>query len=276
MTEKAKSSDFMGRFREIISDPLNLLIPRHVDAGTVKDGLVTLHNGHRVPLRGEGAYYDSFSDILIINRGVHEPLEEYAFQQVLPHLPANPTMLELGAYWAHYSMWLKQKRPHATIHLVEPDPLRLQAGKENFERHGYEGAFIQESVGREGLRVDDWLRKNKIEYLHVLHSDIQGAEMEMLDMSQETLAEGRVGYAFISTHSQELHEKVRNRLASFGYRIEISSDFDNDTTSFDGFVLAVHPDNPIICPPPAPLGRTLIEGATPLMLVQSLRARVET
>lgn len=105
MVDKAGASDFHGRFREIVSDPLNLLIPRHPLAGTMDGDHVVLHNGNRVPLQGPGAYYGNFSDILVINRGVHEPLEEFAFQTVLTGLPAQPTMLELGAYWGHYSMW---------------------------------------------------------------------------------------------------------------------------------------------------------------------------
>jgi hypothetical protein len=31
---------------------------------------------------------------------VHEPLEEYVFQEVLRTMPEAPMMLELGAYWA--------------------------------------------------------------------------------------------------------------------------------------------------------------------------------
>ena len=107
MISKAEGSDFSGRFREIISDPLNLLIVRDPIAGSVIDGYVTLHNGIKVACSGPQAYYGRFSEILSLNRGVHEPLEEYVFQEVLARLPIGPSMLELGAYWGHYSMWLK-------------------------------------------------------------------------------------------------------------------------------------------------------------------------
>lgn len=111
MPPKASSSDLLGRFREIVSDPINLLIERVPQAGFIQDNLVCLHNGNRVHYSGKDAYYEGFSDILVINRGVHEPLEEFAFQECLKVLPQRPSMLELGAYWAHYSMWLKKKRP---------------------------------------------------------------------------------------------------------------------------------------------------------------------
>src|SRR5215470_628978 len=110
---KASDTDFLGRFREVISDPLNLLIERVPQAGIIERNEVYLHNGNRVPVSGAGVYYGPFSQLLVINRGVHEPLEEYVFQEVLKNLPASPLMIELGSYWAHYSMWLKKKRSNA-------------------------------------------------------------------------------------------------------------------------------------------------------------------
>lgn len=57
MPPKAQPNDFLGRFREVISDPLNLLIERVPMAGIVEANEVHLHNGLRVPVSGEGAYY---------------------------------------------------------------------------------------------------------------------------------------------------------------------------------------------------------------------------
>ncbi len=94
---KANAEDFLGRFREVISDPLNLLIERVAMAGLVEGNTVYLHNGNRVPVVGDGAYYGPFSHLLVINRGVHEPLEEFVFQELLKTLPDAPLMIELGA-----------------------------------------------------------------------------------------------------------------------------------------------------------------------------------
>lgn len=274
MVQKADAGDFPGRFREIISDPLNLLIPRHPQAGMVRDGQVVLHNGHRVPLRGPGAYYGGFSDVLIYNRGVHEPLEEYAFQQMLPALPEAPVMLELGAYWGHYSMWLKQARPAAETHMVEPEAENLAAGRANFAANGYRGHFHQAFVGTGQFEVDAWMEETGRDSLDILHSDIQGFESQMLDGAAATLGAGRAGYVFISTHSQALHAEARDRMAGFGYRIELSADFETQTTSYDGFLLAAHPERPAVCPGPAPLDLQAIASATPRDLVTSLLQRL--
>lgn len=271
---KADETDCLGRFREIVSDPLNLLIQRHPLAGTVQDGLVYLHNGHLVPAAGPAAYYDNFSYILVINRGVHEPLEEYVFQELLKILPQAPVMLELGAYWGHYSMWLKQARPQATVYLVEPDASNLAVGVENFRRNGYEGHFFQEFVGLGKFEVDAFLRDNAIARLSVLHVDIQGYEDEMLSGGSAALQGKRIDYIFVSTHSQALHEHVRSRLGGYGYRIEISSDFDNETTSFDGFLCASSPEAKPLFDSFRTLGRTQIAAARPAEVIESLRDKL--
>jgi len=244
LAEKALPDDFLGRFREIISDPINLLIPRAPSAGMIKNGMVCLHNGIYVPLEGEEAYFGKFSEVLVINRGVHEPLEEFVFQELLKILPTSPISLELGAYWAHYSMWLKQVRPNAFPILVEPDDKHLLAGINNFRRNNFSGEFIKEFVGHGQFEVDSFLKSRPGLKLNLLHSDIDLHEMSMLRGAVRALSERLIDYLFISTHSQSLHTQVVSELEKFGYRIEVSSDFDHDTTSFDGFVMASSPEVP--------------------------------
>jgi hypothetical protein len=241
MFPKAQPSDFLGRFREVISDPLNLLIERVPLAGMIEANDVYLHNGLRVPVAGEGAYYGPFSHLLVINRGVHEPLEEYVFQELLKTLPEAPTMLELGAYWGHYSMWLKKLKPRATVILVEPERDKLAAGVKNFSKNGFVGEFIQSSVARGHLEVDSFLRSRSLTHLNILHADIQGYEVEMVEGCQSSLSQQMIDYLFISTHSQEIHKGIVTKLNELEYSVEVSSDFDNDTTSFDGFVFASSP-----------------------------------
>ncbi len=271
---KALGSDTPGRFREIVSDPLNLLIERHPRAGLIADGMVTLHNGNVVPTSGPQSYYGDFSKILIINRGVHEPVEEYVFQEVLRVLPEAPVMLELGAYWAHYSMWMKARRPQARVFMVEPETLNLRAGRGNFERNGYEGTFIQAMVGRGHFQVDDFMRTLEGGRLDLLHVDIQGYEAEMLEGAVHSLANGLVDYAFISTHTQELHEQIIRGLEAFGMRVEISSRFDYGTTSYDGFVFTSRMAKAPVFAGFAPMGLTEIMNATPAQTLPYLASRL--
>jgi hypothetical protein len=269
----AKAASFLDRFREIVSDPVNLLIERVKEAGFVDaEGLVVLHNGNRVPIRGRESYYEEFSDILVINRGVHEPLEEYCFQQVLLALgnPA-PVMVELGAYWAHYSMWLKRRFPAATCYMVEGESDNLAVGRSNFRRNGFDGTFLENMVGRGGFEVDAFMRDEGLKTLTILHADIQGAEIDMLDGASATLAAGLVEYVFISTHSESLHVHVLDRLQSHRYTILVSSGYAEHSTSCDGFILAAAPQAAsVIDPDWQPLGRLDILRSTPERLVEYL------
>jgi len=274
MLTKAEPNDFRGRFREIVADPLNLLIHRHPKAGMIQGDHVTLHNGNRVFARGPHAYYQDFSDILVINRGVHEPLEELVFQEMLTHLPEVPVMLELGAYWAHYSMWLARARPQAALHLVEPEKANADVGRANLKLNGFEGAYREAFVGQGAFQVDDWFDETGCTRLNVLHCDIQGYEIEMLQGATQALTKKKVDYWFISTHSQDLHVQADVALREAGYRIEASADFASQTTSFDGFMLGVHPDRPPVFPGPAPLGRVEIATATPRALIESVVGRL--
>jgi hypothetical protein len=272
MTGKAEPGDFLGRFREVISDPLNLLIERVPVAGFVDGDLVYLHNGLRVPVAGPGAYYGSFSQLLVLNRGVHEPLEEYVFQQVLKRLPDSPSMIELGAYWGHYSMWFKKARPNGGVILVEPDPACLKAGQDNFARNGFKGEFIQAFVRTGKFEVDAFFRNRKIRQLDILHTDIQGFEAEMLQGAQDVLAKRRVHYLFVSTHSQAIHGTIVDGLGRLGYRVEISSDFDVQTTSFDGFVFASSPEVEPVFGDIRILGREEIAQCRPQDVLKALAA----
>jgi Methyltransferase FkbM domain len=270
---KAAADDFFGRFREVVSDPLNMLIYRHPRAGYVEDGLVYLHNGLRVPVSGKHSYYGEFSLILIINRGVHEPLEEFVFQELLKRLPRTPVMLELGAYWGHYSMWLKLARPDAIVHLIEPEATNLQCGRSNFELNGFTGIFEQAFVGISRFEVDQYVEREKLPKLEVLHADIQGYELEMLQGCRHTLSRAAVDYILVSTHSQELHDGTLEMLSALGYRVEVSADFDTGTTSHDGFVFASNISLPPLFHEFEPLLRTRLIEVPPTQLVHYL-ARV--
>jgi methyltransferase FkbM-like protein len=260
---KATSGDFVGRFREVISDPLNMLIERVPMAGLVEGNEVFLHNGNRVPVDGEGAYYGPFSTLLIVNRGVHEPLEEFVFQELLRSMPEAPLMIELGAYWAHYSMWLKKARRGGKAIMVEAEAPSLEAGRRNFARNGFDGEFIHAVVAQGQWEMDPFLQSRRIDKVDILHVDIQGYETQMIAGAQEALARMSVDYFIISTHAQSAHEWMRTYLAGHGYRVEVSSDIDNETTSFDGLVFASSPRSRQIFRDFSHFGRAKIAASRP-------------
>lgn len=235
------------RIDDVVACPDNAFIPRVAKAGVVEGDVITMHNGIRI--KALSYYGGQMMNMLIENKGVHEPQEERAFADVLPHLPENPVSLELGAYWGFYSLWLKTFRPAARCHLVEPDGVNLQEGRINFEMNGlaaeFEHSFVsdndlQPSRGPRTISVDGYCRRKQIPHLHLLHSDIQGYELQMLNGAREMFSRKSIDHVFISTHSPELHRQCIEQLVAFGYEVLCSVDL-TETYSVDGLIVAKSP-----------------------------------
>jgi hypothetical protein len=227
--------EFFSRFIDVISDPINKKIKRSEKSGKIESGYIYMHNDVKVY---ENSYYGNFSDILILNEGVHEPQEEYAFNIILEKIKKkSPYMLELGCYWAFYSLSLLEKIPDANCFLIEPGDSEIESGIRNFELNDREGKFIKNSIGDNGITVDNFLSENSIEHLDILHSDIQGYELQMLNGAKNYLRERKIDYIFISTHSNELHNQCIKFLKDVDYHI-ISSVNMNETYCCDGIIVA--------------------------------------
>jgi len=246
-----KADNYTERFREIISDPINLLIDRVPEAGYLNKNMeVTLHNGNLVSIDDKFAYYGIFSDILVINRGVHEPLEEFCFQELIrltSNNTNNLTMIELGSYWGHYSMWFKKKLPGSRCILIEPEKINLEIGKKNFDINNLKAEFINEFVSSKNFTVDKFLDESSLESIYLLHSDIQGYELEMLQNSKVALSKGKINYLMISTHGSEKHHECINEINKYDYTIEINSEPNHHSTSYDGLLFILDADGAVAC-----------------------------
>jgi hypothetical protein len=216
------------------------------NAGEVKHDHQVMHNGLKISL---ASYYDYGNTILIRdNKGVHEPQEEYVFQEALKHVPVGGTMLELGSFWAFYSMWFAHDVKNARCFMIEPDPHKMNFGKLNFKLNNLKGTFDLGFIDKETnlsksiptYSVDHLVKKYNLDFLDVLHSDIQGYEYKMLEGASTTLKEKKAGFIFISTHSNALHESCTNLLIDHGYEILCSANLD-ESYSVDGLLVAKKP-----------------------------------
>lgn len=219
------------------------------DAGKVFKDHQLMHNGLKITL---GSYYDYGNTVLLQeNKGVHEPQEEWVFEKVLELMPAGATMMELGSYWAFYSMWFASRIRGAQCFMIEPDPHKMNFGKLNFKLNGLTGTFVRgfidghtdRSSNIPTLHVDGLMERYQIKFLNLLHSDIQGYELKMLKGAQKSLKEGQIGFVFISTHSDELHTQCIDELKSYGYKILCDANL-QETYSVDGLIVAKHPSMP--------------------------------
>lgn len=233
----------------VSQSPDNAFIPRVSEAGRIGHGKQIMHNGLKIYL---GSYYGpEYAQLLLLNQGVHEPQEERVFMEVINSLPANSLMIEMGAFWSFYSMWFQKVVPGAVNYMIEPDSFNLGHGKRNFSLNNMKGHFVQAFVSSKStsdgdtptISVDDFVRKNNIDFIHMLHSDIQGFEYEMLLGASECFMRKKIGYVFISTHSNEIHEKCLVFLEEQQFFIIASANL-SQSFSEDGFIGARAPYYP--------------------------------
>ena len=229
-------------------------IPKHPQAGAIvavpgERPYQIMHNGLKIIAQ---SYYDSqwIEDVILGLRGHHEPQEEKCFYEVLKFIPEGAVMIELGSYWAYYSLWFASEIKGAKNYLIEPDPRRLAIGQANFDLNQKRGSFHRGYVGiivdrdpdvngAEFLSIDAFLEREKIEHVHVLHADIQGAEYWMLESAVKHL--DCIDYFFISTHNPTTdHGPCLEFFQRHGYQI-LAAHTDFESCSGDGLIVAKRP-----------------------------------
>lgn len=245
-------------------------LPRVANAGDVIDhesGRVqVMHNGVLVE---EGCYYGTITgEIVRCLRGVHEPQEERVFAAIMERLretaPVDraPLMIELGSFWAYYSLWFLNDFPTGRSICLEPDAHHLEVGRRNFTLNGRSGTFINAAIGVGGGTIqgfitetnpnpvdmpshdlDSLLAACEITEVDVLLSDIQGSEVPLLIKASERLRQGVVRFLVVSTHdlsitgSASTHQQVLDILLWSGAHI-IAEHSVSESFSGDGLIVA--------------------------------------
>lgn len=242
----AKSEDFELKIRDVCAAPDNEQIPRSPQAGQIVGGHLMMHNG--LPIIPDSYTGEGMTRLLARNGGVHEPQEELAFMEVLSRIrdvgAASHTMIELGSYWAFYSLWFAAELADASCYCVEPQTKNLEFGKKNFSINRRTGDFTQAYLGAEPqdgsppvVSVDSFIRQKQIEHVDILHADIQGYELEMLKGAREAFAREMIDYVFISSHHNFLHYRCIEELSRAGFEILAEVDL-LETYSTDGVIVA--------------------------------------
>lgn len=246
--DEAQKKEWLDRIRLVKECPETGMIEVLPNTAILQGDYFIMHNGIKIlPL----SYYGyPMLQLLHENKGIHEPQEEYVFQQVLPYIKDGGAMLELGAYWSFYSMWFNKDVKNARNYMIEP--WEIEHGIRNFKINNLKGEFFQyyigdkpdvHSDGTEIISIDSFVAAQNIDFLDILHSDIQGNEYLMLQGARKLLSEKKVGYIFVSTHSNELHNNCAKFLDELGY-VKLSSANMDETYSFDGLLVYRNPDYP--------------------------------
>lgn len=261
------NKDAAGRAEMTIASHDADEIPRAKDAGKVKQKngvkVQVMHNGLLVEENGyQGGWQ---AETISALKGVHEPQEEKVFYEVLKKI-TNPTaMIELGAWWAYYSMWYLKSFPTAHSVCTEPDPINIELGKRNMILNDIdydERVSFYPVASGSGKRkstqfktengdlvkvpiksIDEIILEQKLKKVDILHMDIQGAEVDTLDGAIESIDSGIVRFLFISTHhyaiseNPKTHELCREFILKHGGHI-VAEHTILESCSGDGLIVA--------------------------------------
>ena len=223
------------------------------NAGEIVGKYQIMHNGIKIY---RGCYHgDWMTKIIQDLKGHHEPQEEKAFHEVLSRLTGKRTMIELGSNWAYYSMWFNSSHSESENIMIEPNSKKLEVGKANFALNNMTGKFENAFVSSEPndsatfvdwdmktttikqTSVDYLIEKNGLSKVDILHSDIQGAEYDMLLGAKNSIINKKINYFFISTHGASVHKNCLNYLQNNKYNI-LCSHSTEESFSNDGLIVA--------------------------------------
>ena len=244
------------------------LIPKVDDAGAVRDEggvrVQVMHEGSRIV---EGCYYGHWmTEIIRRLRGHHEPQEERVMHAILERLHADradrsPVVLELGAFWAYYSIWAMRLLGARAV-LVEPDPSNLEAGRANLALNDLDAVLVNAAVGgphgsratleceSDGIRrtlpvisVPGLMEDHGLDRIDLLLVDVQGAEVDVLERAAEAVRDGGIRFLVVSTHHHLIsgdpltHQRCVELLEAAGAHI-IAEHTVGESYSGDGMVAA--------------------------------------
>jgi hypothetical protein len=232
-------------------------LPRHPKAGLIEiddagNRFQYMFNGVKVLY---GTYHSPWMNEIITNlRGHHEPQEEIAFHVLLSTLPDTARMVELGANWAYYSIWFNKVIRSPYNLCLEPIEENAKHGLRNISLNQCVNIdYVQGFIGLQtspGVDFINWdgsvivlnrytlndLIQVKGGYFDIVHSDIQGGELDMLISAGSVL--DKVGYFVISTHNDK-HTQCRDFLIKNGFQILVEHTI-AESYSADGLLLAVN------------------------------------
>lgn len=187
------------------------------------EGIQIMHNGLRVVA---GAYHGAWMKRVIEGlRGHHEPQEECIFAAIARTARRGTLMVELGSFWAYYTLWYLQSVPDSRAFCVEPDPLHMEVGRRNAALNGMsnrirfheawiggesrpECTFACESTGAHrtlaALDMNGLSAEVGDEDIELLHMDCQGAELGFLTSMRQAVKDRKVRFLIVSTHHRSI------------------------------------------------------------------------
>ncbi len=241
-------------------------IPKVPGAGGISSvgdqSIQVMHNGLQV--KAGGYYGDWMAHIIRALQGHHEPQEELIFHQLLRYLRHGTTMVELGCFWAYYSLWFLKEIPGSRAFCVEPDPKNLAVGRTNAglnalsERVRFKQAWVGGEANASHRAATESAPEPTVlpmmnmssvtaelagAPVELLHMDVQGYELQFLNSMRAAVEKKLLRFVMVSTHhscisgSKTTHPDCVEALRQLGASILIEHDV-IESFSGDGLILA--------------------------------------
>ena len=243
------------------SDP----IPKCELAGKIIESngelVQVMHNGLKV--QAGGYYGDWMSHIIRSLEGHHEPQEELIFYHLLRYVRNSSLIVELGCFWAYYSLWYLREVPNSTAIGIEPDrDLLIGQHNANLNKLSNRIEFINAWIGGQELQNYSAPTENSSKpislpmhngesliglsggkVVELLHLDTQGAELDFIKSLKVAADKKLVRFVMVSTHhssisgSANTHFDCLQQLRFLGGNILVEHDV-IESFSGDGLILA--------------------------------------
>ena len=170
---------------------------------------------------------------LFTNEALYPIVADFDYYQHFYKVKPDDIVIDAGANFGHLSIFFsKIVGPKGLVYAFEPDSLNAKRIKENISLNpdlednikivdlllwdkneivdfyeagtvGSSAVWIPDAVNtvkKESIRIDDWVKKNHISKIDFIKMDIEGAEIEALDGCVETIRELKPNFAIASYH----------------------------------------------------------------------------
>ena len=188
-------------------------------------------------------HYEEESEVIVIDKF------EESVLNLLSQNKQNYSMIELGSNHAYYSLLfnsiLKKYNKGAINIMIEPDDCFYPLGVEHFSINDRKGHFYKSIIGKNKkvgqfskekaklnldhlplVSFEELFSEHKLTNVDILHCDIQGHEVELLEEYLKWFEEKRFNYIFIATHEgyRNAHTFCKKQFNSLPYQLEFEEE----------------------------------------------------
>lgn len=141
------------------------------------------------------------------------------------------TILELGSNQCYYTIMFNAilGKEKVITYILEPNKAHANRSIHELELNNISYTLIERPIGDKWIAlnqkfdntpitIDEIFTDYKIDNIDLLHSDIDGAEIVLLDGCHEALTNKKIDYIFMLTHAADTHEICKQKINKYDYK----------------------------------------------------------